>query len=410
MEPPTEDAATPGGGGGRLRRLAIGLGVVAIAVALFKAKVGWFFPVVSGSMEPTVETGEWVFLRYDAEPLERFNIVAFTDVGGGASIKRVIGLPGEVVALDPTGDVRIEGAPLRGEAGRPPLTPVFDSSLQSIGEHWRHGGAYADPWSRVDVGSAEPGRPSEAGPDEVWEMDGSAVARSASLGLLGLHDRVDDGGLRPDGSVRRGQQVVHDVAVSFEIKLLDAGGRICVQLMEQGDVFEVSIPIYEGEEETRVDLFRRKASPEPVEYFIYDRTIVPLREWLPVRFSNVDNLLRFELGEFELEFDYDYRGNTLHPTAFDMSPVSLGERVRLGGEGVVLQVRNIRVERDFHVTARGGFGAEAPLQLGPDEIFVVGDATAISRDSRERGPVSRSRIFGRVEAAVWPLNRARWLR
>ena len=76
----------------------------------------------------------------------------------------------------------------------------------------------------------------------------------------------------------------------------------------------------------------------------------------------------------------------------------------------MLQVRNIRVERDFHVSARGDFGSGAPLQLGPDEVFVVGDATAVSRDSRERGPVSRSRIFGRVEAAVWPLGDARWLR
>ncbi|MDB4561773.1 S26 family signal peptidase [bacterium] len=405
MESSRESTASGGGRVGRRRllgRLAIGVILAGVSAVLFKAKVGWFFPVVSGSMAPTVETGEWVFLRYDVDPLERFDIVAFTGVGGGASIKRVIGLPGEVISLDPTGDVRIEGAALRGEGRRPPLTPMFDSRLQSIDEHWRHGGAYADPWSQVDgpVG----------GPGEVWEMDGSAVARSASLGLLGFHDRVDDGALQADGSVRRGQQVVHDVAVSFEIKLLDAGGRICVQLMEQGDVFEVSVPVYEGEEMTRVDLFRRMAQPDPVEYFVYGRTAVPIGEWLPVRFSNIDNLLRFEIGEFELEFDYDYRGNTLHPTAFDMSAVSLGERVRLGGEGVVLQVRNIRVERDFHVSARGDFGAGAPLQLGPDEVFVVGDATGISRDSRERGPVSRSRIFARADAAVWPLRAARWLR
>ncbi|MGD2018199.1 MAG: S26 family signal peptidase [Planctomycetota bacterium] len=369
---------------------------------LFKAQVGWFFPVVSGSMEPTVATGEWVYLDYDVDRIERFDIVAFTDVGGGASIKRVIGLPGEVVAIDPTGDVRIEGEALRGEAKRPPMTPLFDSRLQSIGEHWRHGGAYADPWSRVGGG--------DPGPNEVWEMDGSAVARAASLGLLGFHDRVDDGRLLPDGSVMRGREVVHDAAVSFEVKVLEAGGRITVQLVEQGDVFEASIPVYEGEDESRVDLFRRKAAAQPLEYFVYGRTRVPIGEWVRVRFSNVDNELRFEVDDLELVFDYDYRGNTLHPTAFDMRPVSIGERVRLGGEGVVLQVRNIRVERDFHVAARGEFGARAPLQLGPDEVFVVGDATAVSRDSRERGPVSRSRIFGRVEAAVWPLSGARWLR
>ena len=77
-----------------LRRLAISLACLAAAVVIFKKQAGWFFPVVSGSMEPTVETGEWVFLRYGVDPVERFNIVAFTDVGGGASIKRIIGLPG----------------------------------------------------------------------------------------------------------------------------------------------------------------------------------------------------------------------------------------------------------------------------------------------------------------------------
>ena len=102
-----------------LRRLAISLACLAAAVVIFK-QAGWFFPVVSGSMEPTVETGEWVFLRYGVDPVERFNIVAFTDVGGGASIKRIIGLPGEVIALDPTGDVRVEGAPLRGGAASAP--------------------------------------------------------------------------------------------------------------------------------------------------------------------------------------------------------------------------------------------------------------------------------------------------
>ena len=97
MESSRESTASGGGRVGRRRllgRLAIGVILAGVSAVLFKAKVGWFFPVVSGSMAPTVETGEWVFLRYDVDPLERFDIVAFTGVGGGASIKRVIGLPG----------------------------------------------------------------------------------------------------------------------------------------------------------------------------------------------------------------------------------------------------------------------------------------------------------------------------
>ena len=390
----------------RVRR-ALGIGFVAatvlgVSVVLFKSTVGWFFPVASGSMEPTLMTGESVFLRYGRSDLGRFDIVAFTDVGGGASVKRVVGLGGELILIEPTGDLRIEGKLRPDEPGRPAPIPMFDSTLQSIGEHWRHGGAYVDPWALA--GDVAPG------PDEVWEMDGSAVNRAADLGLLGLHDRIDDGRLLPNGERVAGSHAVHDVSVSFEVLVVEAGGRLRVQLTEQGDTFEASVPVYAGEDDTRMDVFRRKAASDPIEYLDYVRGPVPIGAWIPVRFSNIDNRLTFEIGATRLEVDYDDEGNTPHPMAYDLKPISPGERVRLGGEGLVLRVRRIRVERDFHIISRGEFAAGSELQLGADEVFVIGDASSASRDSRERGPISLDRVFGRAKAIVWPLGRARILR
>jgi signal peptidase I len=39
----------------------------------------------------------------------------------------------------------------------------------------------------------------------------------------------------------------------------------------------------------------------------------------------------------------------------------------------------------------------APLTLGADEFFVLGDNRGNSNDSRFRGPVARHHIYGRVE-------------
>ncbi|MEM1449148.1 MAG: S26 family signal peptidase [Planctomycetota bacterium] len=386
----------------RGRRLAIGLGVTVGAVGLgllvCRSVVGWGFPVASGSMEPTIMTGETVFLRYDDSPPDLFEIIAYTDVGGGASIKRCVGRPSDKFRIDASGDLRIDGRTVIDHPRRPGPIPMFDASLQSIGDHWRRGAGAIDPWSRA-LGT-------ERGPDEVWEMDGSAVGRGADLGLLRLHDRIDDGRLLPDGTRVPGKHTVHDVAVSFEVWIAAPGGRLRVQLTDQGDVFEASVPVYAGEQESRIDLFRTSA--EGIEYLVVGRSEVPVGAWIPVRMENFDNRVTFEFAGVSLRADYDR--NAPHPTAFDLQPKSTGSRVRLGGEGIEMRVRGIVVERDVHWVPRGEFGVERELTLDADEVFVLGDASGDSRDSRDRGPIELDRVFGRAKAVVWPLSGARRLR
>jgi hypothetical protein len=72
-------------------------------------------------------------------------------------------------------------------------------------------------------------------------------------------------------------------------------------------------------------------------------------------------------------------------------------------------LRRLRVDRDVHYTAAAhaasfGLGEARAVALREDELFVLGDHSSNSRDSRfhEVGPVQLSRVIGRAVFRVWP--------
>jgi hypothetical protein len=78
---------------------------------------------------------------------------------------------------------------------------------------------------------------------------------------------------------------------------------------------------------------------------------------------------------------------------------------RLHVEG---DLRRLQVDRDVHYTsppiAAHGLGESRAVSLGATEVFLLGDHSANSRDSRflEVGPIDLSRIIGRAFLRVWP--------
>lgn len=116
--------------------------VVLIAAALliaFLIKTFLFqaFYIPSGSMEPTLEIGDRVLvnkLSYDFHDVHRGDIIVFvapkSAQSGGISdlVKRVIGLPGDIVTGRPDGDVYIDGRRL-DEPYLPKDTPTTFSSV-----------------------------------------------------------------------------------------------------------------------------------------------------------------------------------------------------------------------------------------------------------------------------------------
>lgn len=77
----------------------------------------------------------------------------------------------------------------------------------------------------------------------------------------------------------------------------------------------------------------------------------------------------------------------------------------------VLHVNGSPIAEDFLDPARMRFfRSRAPITLGDDEYFVLGDNRDGSNDSRRMGPLKGRAIRGRVACLLWPIKRIRRIR
>lgn len=365
-------------------------------LALVRFSFGWVFPVVSSSMWPTLKPNEWVFLRWDRSLPERFELVAFRSEGGEAVVKRVWGLPRETVLIEPAGDVRIDSELVRSDA-RPRHVRVFDSALQSIGDHWLHGGTEYDPWQRVELEGE--------GQGEVWEVDSRAVPERYDASLLRHHKGVHDDRMVDDGTLEYGSVTVHDLALGADVFVVDGGGRLRFELLEQGDRLEFSLelPSASGPADGVV---RRRRGEGHVEH-ARQTFEVPIGRWFRVKFANIDDELTATLDD-QPPLRCQYPQNTPHPRdengdgRVDSEAVSIGERAFLGADKARVRFRAITLDRDIHIPAVGAYGVGRELRVGLEEVYVLGDDPTRSRDSRAMGPISLKRLIGRPTHVVWP--------
>ncbi len=118
-EPPQQVKDRPQSSSRWLREGIVVVVVAVLVAVLLRAFVVQTFYIPSGSMEPTLQIGDRILvnkLSYDLHSVDRGNIVVFSrppaeDCGGpevNDLVKRVIGLPGEVVSLS-GGHVYING-------------------------------------------------------------------------------------------------------------------------------------------------------------------------------------------------------------------------------------------------------------------------------------------------------------
>ena len=400
--PQANKAPTPHSGLSNYRKLKwclwtlVGLVLVVYGLRAFVADV---YPIESSSMEPELFPGDWVLVNYDTTMPERGELVVTRGQGGSPIVKRVGGLPGETLLLTPDGDVLIQGEDERRlergglERSGPPLVSVFDPAYHEVAEHFAHGSSLVDPWTQVDA---------------VWELDGRGLEPGSHAGYLRHHKGIHNDLVRPDGTLEHGPISVGDAAVSCDVWPLQAGGEFVLQLVERGDTFQVRFDLSDPADATAT-LHRISSaglgSDVPSGQLAEARTALPLRAWTTVRFLNIDNHLRVLVdGVAILDHRYEINREGGGPGG-----ISTGERVLLGGVGCQLRFREIQVHRDVHYTQRGAYGVNAPVLLGPNEIFLLGDNSTVSQDSREFGPVSLDRLIGRVTRVVWPRERARAL-
>jgi signal peptidase I len=351
--------------------------------------------VDSRSMEPTIhgdpESGEHVLVRYGGTRPERFDLVVVRLPGEPIPrVKRAVGLPGESVRIE-EGDVYIDGEALHDNSRRARPVPVYDERLE-LAEHFRSsaGGGLAG-WQATERG---------------WRHEG---APERPVARLEYSRRLADHFIAADESFVEGATEVGDLWIGAALDLEQPTSRALLAVATQGDRFIGWIGA-ESDGKRRVRLLSYPVPgpelSEPESELLHELELeVPagVHEWV---LGRVD-------GHVELWFDgqrvIDHRFGVprRHPLDFFGEGRSRGPRawLEVGGGGVALD--GLRLWRDLHYTSRGELAVREAFLLGPDEIFLLGDNSGSSRDSRDYGPIGLEDLVGRPTHVVRPLEAAR---
>jgi type IV secretory pathway protease TraF len=381
---------------------------VLVVLLLVKLYVVDVYRVDSPSMRPTIFGGqdprgggrldEHVLVRYGRlHDLRRFDLVVVRGADGEGLVKRVVGLPFETVHVA-GGDLFIDSAPIPSGAPRPAPVPVFDSQLQDVRDAFHFQRAPDGPWT-------------EAG--GVWRLDAREIPIGGEAGMLLLHEELRDGYLDEHGAPVRGTRQVNDGIVECEVRAERASGRVRLRLVEQGDTFEAQLEhVADGRFRAlivRHNAMTQSAGPDAERQPVLASGDVDFASgaWHRLAFSNVDDHLELALdGRPVLSASYD--GNLVHPRPeVAAAGRTVGAQVALGAEACEASFRAIRVLRDPYWRARGDFAVDEPLSLGRNEVFVLGDNSSHSRDSRDFGPVDLDELLGTPIWVVWPPSRIR---
>jgi len=361
------------------QRWLIILLVVLLPPLLLRGCVLSTYVIRSTSMEPAILTGDHLLVLkegVDSRELKRWDVGLFDrsiDLEVPEEIeavaKRIVGLPGEMIEIR-EGDVFVgpDKARLR-------LIQKKDALVRRLLVPVHRGPGLTQPWSGAAVEVVEEGTRISSEAQELWALFG-----------VGVRD-----GLGEDP----GRWPVRDTAL--EVIVGEGEGTLLLQLREGADTFQARLaPADRGGALLGHNLGQGKVCADP--------QFPGLRPGQRVLFWNVDNGVRLWVDE-DLLFSYDYPENAF------LSPG--GALNNVPGVGVVdgaLSLREVAVLRDLHYADQGDHAtALGPARVPEGQLFLLGDNSRKSRDSRYFGPKSASLLRGRPFATYRPLNRASWL-
>jgi signal peptidase I len=191
---------------------------------------------------------------------------------------------------------------------------------------------------------------------------------------------VAHGGYRlPDGGVEgRSARCNNDVVVSAGVTLRGEAGSVTFTL--HGNVHAVAL----NERGGAVALGGEAADVDPLAFRLEPG--VRREVWI----TNADGVFRVELD-----------GREVHRSRRPLYGGATAVAVAVDGS---VQLDGLELARDLFHEGSGRWA------VGEDEVFLLGDNSADSQDSRSFGPVSRARLRGKVLAVAWPPSRVRRVR
>lgn len=364
-----------------------------VAVLAVRALVGDVYYVDSRSMAPTLHgaarDGEYVFVRFDREsPLERFDLVVVQRPGDERPlVKRVVALGGETVQLA-GGDLLLDGRILPPDAPRAPWIELFDSRRDVFDQHFSTA-RFPAPWSQGSSG---------------LQVDVQGARAAEAEFKRGALDEFRE----PSGERGGGRRHVSDLALELELRTEGMWRALRLRLSEEGDRFDLVLEPAAQLGRVRARIERRVVARLSFEVLVERELDFDFSAPHRLTFANIDNRLRFDLDDERGALAFDYAENT------PMSGQESGfqhqlPRAAFGGENLRAQITRVRLFRDLSWADLGRFAVNGPLVLAPEELFLLGDNSSESLDSREWGPARQSWRVGKPLAVVWPPSRWRWL-
>jgi signal peptidase I len=340
--------------------------------------VAEFRVVPSNSMQAGIKPGdrllvwkwpwEWKIPWKDDDPPtpERWQVIVFQRPDGLVLIKRVAGLPGESLSID-DGDLLVNGVvatkpdDLREAMREPLVRATADGRGRFAG--WSHA---ADGWQTFAgaLRADEPTFLDERGNAEIPRTPRPPNAHD-------VYVTVDAG---RDAAVR--------------LRFLDESGRLSA-----ADAGEIVVT---RDAAGAVSLSRTPPAGKPERIVLTSGTDGGPGATASITLSVVDGVLRLESGTIR----YATPLATRRPLGRVVAEVAVRGAVQA-----------VAIDRDVHYTqpekAQFAIDPATPFRVPDDRIFLLGDHSAYSNDSRfvEVGAVPTSRILGRAVFRIWPVSR-----
>jgi signal peptidase I len=175
---------------------------------------------------------------------------------------------------------------------------------------------------------------------------------------------------------------VRDLMLECEVKLRGGNGAVTFEIGDGRETFRLVLDQHQNE--ARLE---RPGQREPLRRS-------PLAEKI------LQSPVHIELSSFDRQIIAAINGELLFPAWECPTDRAEPSRVplRIGANGLEVEVSWLRVYRDIYYTRGQGRNAvDRPIELGPDEFFVLGDNSPVSNDGRSwpQGAIKRSQLIGK---------------